>query len=53
VTFKMQTKNDFFTEFFLKIHLHQFSKIKVKKSHKTVGNQGFSYYFCLMILTSD
>jgi hypothetical protein len=28
------------------VHLHHFSKIK---SHKEVGNKGFSYYFCLMI----
>ncbi len=32
--------------YFLKVHLHYFSKIKVKKSHKIVG---FSYYFCMMI----
>ncbi len=38
----------FFAYFFLKLHLHHFSKIK---SHKEVAKQyesGFSYNFCLM-----
>jgi hypothetical protein len=34
---------------YLKVHLHNFSKIKSKKRHKTVGIKVFSYYFCLMI----
>jgi hypothetical protein len=38
-------------QYFLKLHLHHFSKIK---SHKEVTkqnsrNQGFSYYFSLML----
>jgi hypothetical protein len=35
--------------YFLKVHLHHFSKIKVKKKSQNSRNQGFSYYFCLMI----
>ena len=31
------------------VHLHNFSKIKVKKKSQNNRNQGFSYYFCLMI----
>jgi hypothetical protein len=33
----------------LKINLHNFSKIKVMKKSQKSRNQGFSYYFCLMI----
>jgi hypothetical protein len=33
----------------LKVNLHYFSKKKVKKKSQTSRNQGFSYYFCLMI----
>ncbi len=35
----------------MKVHLHHFSKIKSQKeSQKSTGrNQGFSYYFCMMI----
>ncbi len=36
------------TYYFLKVHLHHFLKIKVKKSHNS-RNQSFSYYFCMMI----
>jgi hypothetical protein len=39
--------------YFLKVHLHHFSKIKSQKSHKIVRNQGFSYYFCMMIEGSE
>jgi len=49
-------KKQFFSKFFcllryfLKVHLHHFSKIK---SHKEVTkqyrNKGFSYYFCLIL----
>ncbi len=35
--------------YFLKIHLHHFSKIKSQKESQNRGNQGFSYYFCMMI----
>jgi hypothetical protein len=34
--------------YFLKVHLHHFSKIKSKKKSQNRGNQGFSYYFCMM-----
>ncbi len=34
--------------YFLKLHLHHFSKIKIKKSENS-RYQGFSYYFCMMI----
>jgi len=53
LTFKMPTKNKFKKSFsaysFLKVLLHHFSKVKVKKKSQNSGNQGFSYYFCLMI----
>ena len=50
LTFKMPGKNSFlYTIFsaydFLKLHLDHFSKIKIQNSR----NQGFSYYFCVMI----
>jgi hypothetical protein len=37
--------------YFLKVHLHYFSKIKsLKEVTKQYGrSQGFTYYFCLMI----
>jgi hypothetical protein len=35
--------------YFLKLHLHQFSKIKSPKGVKNSSNQAFSYYFCMMI----
>jgi hypothetical protein len=46
-----EVKKKFFCLFyFLNVHLHHFSKIKShKRSHKTVGINVFSYYFCLMI----
>jgi hypothetical protein len=31
--------------YFLKLHLHHFSKIKVKKSHKILGIKGFLFLF--------
>jgi hypothetical protein len=31
------------------VHLHRFSKIKVKKKSQNSKNKCFSYYFCLMI----
>ncbi len=34
--------------YFLKVHLHNFSKIKVQKELQKSRNQGFSYYFCMM-----
>ncbi len=34
---------------FLRLHLHHFSMIKMHKKSQNSRNQGFSYYFCLMI----
>ena len=34
---------------FLKLHLHNFSKIKIQKESQNRRNQGFSYYFCMII----
>ncbi len=47
-------KTNFLTQFFsafyfLKVHLHYFSKIKSQKESKNSRIQGFSYYFCMMI----
>jgi hypothetical protein len=33
----------------LKLHLHHFSKIKIQKESQNSRNQGFSYYFCIII----
>jgi hypothetical protein len=54
LTFKMPAKklifNTFFSAYyFLKVHLHHFSKIKSPKESQNRRNQGFSYYFCMMI----
>jgi hypothetical protein len=35
--------------YFLKVHLHHFSKIKSQKESQNRRNQGFSYNFCMMI----
>ncbi len=35
--------------YFLKVHLHHFSKIKSPKKSQNSRKQAFSYYFCLMI----
>jgi hypothetical protein len=35
--------------YFLKVHLHYFSKIKSQKESQNSRTQGFSYYFCMMI----
>ncbi len=42
-------KKSFSAYYFLKVHLHHFSKINVKKTSQNTRNQGFSYYLCLMI----
>jgi hypothetical protein len=43
-------KKSFSAYYFLKVHLHNFSKIKSPKEvEKNSRNRGFSYYFCLMI----
>jgi hypothetical protein len=54
LTFKMPAKNKFFNTIFsayafLKLYLHHFSKIKIQKDSLNSRNQGFSYYFCMMI----
>ncbi len=45
-------KNFFFFNcsayYFLKVHLHHFSKIKSQKELQNSRNQEFSYYFCMM-----
>ena len=55
---RCQQKTNFLTQFFntifcayyfLKLHLHNFSKIKSQKESQNSRNQGFSYYFCMMI----
>ncbi len=33
----------------MKVHLHHFSKIKSQKESQNSRNQGFSYFFCMMI----
>ena len=50
----MPSKNKFFNTIFsaydfLKLHLHNFSKIKIQIESQNSRNQGFSYYFCMMI----
>jgi hypothetical protein len=50
LTFKMPAKNKFFNTifsayYFLKVHLHNFSKIKGQKSHKIVGIKVFLTIF--------
>jgi hypothetical protein len=39
----------FSADYFLKVHLHYFSKIKSQKESQNRRNQGFSYYFCMII----
>ena len=34
--------------YFLKVHIHNFSKIKSQKEPQNSRNQGFYYYFCMM-----
>ncbi len=50
---KMPTKNNFCINIFsayycLKVHLHNFPKIKSQKWSQNSRNQGFSYYFCMI-----
>jgi hypothetical protein len=54
LTFKVPAKNKFFNTifssyYFLRLHFHHFSKIKSQKESQNSRNQGFSYYFCMMI----
>ncbi len=47
---KKQIFNTIFSAYyFLKVHLHNFSKIKSQKESQNRRKQGFSYYFCMMI----
>ncbi len=39
----------YYLPYFLKVHLHRLSKTKLKKKSQKARNQGFSYYFCLMM----
>jgi hypothetical protein len=41
--------NTFFCYYFLKVHYHQFLRLNVIKKSQNSRNQGFSYYFCLII----
>ncbi len=51
--FKKPTKNEFKKSYsgyyFLKAHLHHFSKVQSKRCHKSSRNQSFSYYFSFVI----
>ncbi len=53
LTFKMPAKNKFFntifSAYYFLLHLHHFSKIKSQKESLNSRNQGFSYFFCMMI----
>ncbi len=51
---RCQQKTNLLTQFFsayyfLKVHLHHISKIKSQKESPNSRNQGFFYYFCMMI----
>ncbi len=46
---KTNLKKSFSAYYFLKEHLHHFSKIKNQKVSQNSRNRGFSYYFGLMI----
>ncbi len=58
LTFKMPTKNYFWLNIFyayycLKVQLHNFPKIKVKKSHKIVGIKVFLTIFLLFCMKTE
>jgi hypothetical protein len=40
---------NFFCLLFFKVHLHHFLKIKSQQESLNSRNQGFSYYFCMII----
>ncbi len=46
---RWQQNTIFSAYYFLKVHLHHFSKIKSQKESQNIRNQGFSYYFWMMI----
>ncbi len=45
-------KTKFSAYYFLKVHLHHFSKIESQKESQNSRNPGFSYYFSMMIAGS-
>jgi hypothetical protein len=56
LTFKMPAKNKFFNTIFsaydffkLDLRVPHFSTIKIQKDSQNSRNQGFSYYFCMII----
>jgi hypothetical protein len=46
---KLIFNTNFSAYYFLKVHLHHFSKIKSQKESQNSSIQGFSYYFCMII----
>ncbi len=46
---KLIFNTSFSAYYFLKVHLYHFSKIKSQKEPQNSRNQGFSYYFRMMI----
>ncbi len=46
---KLIFNTTFSAYYFLMVHLHHLSKIKSQKESQNRRNQGFSYYFCMMI----
>jgi len=46
---KLIFEHNFSAYYFLKVYLHHFSKIKSQTESQNSRNQGFSYYFCMMI----
>jgi hypothetical protein len=57
LTFKMLTKNNFFLKssayYFLKVHLHHFSKKKLKKNSQSNRNQRLFLLFLLGTVLKD
>jgi hypothetical protein len=47
-SWKLLFFRSFFAYYFLKLHLHKFSKIKVIKKSQNSRNHGFSYHLCTM-----
>jgi hypothetical protein len=46
---KLIKKKSFSAYYFLKVHFHHFSKTKSPKKSQNSRNQGFPYYFYLMV----
>jgi hypothetical protein len=58
LTFKMPAKKtnfltQIFAYYYLKLHLHHFSKIKSQKKSQNSRNLDFFYYFCMIIEGSE